>query len=271
MTCGALYCDPLRPEDGVGDCVPFLRFVLASLHNSFSDIEVAAFYDTVGLGVVSGDAYVVDFVFVREVFKCCEEGSAVVRDDLHECAPTTEEFLINEVSDRLSSLVHEHAPLGPGGKGATSLNNVPICTLRHVHGVEMRFVEERSGSCDGRRDAELSKLSELAFVAGSDVPLNVLVESRPPEALEKLRSDGVDAFVSEGIVGLAYQVESRGRVYDLLMDAALLSSPRLTVSEEEGGGVLDESAELVVGDGFRSVRVLEEASDLGDALISDDG
>jgi hypothetical protein len=62
------------------------------------------------------------------------------------------------------------------------LHNITISTRnRHVHRVNVDFGKERSWSGDGWRNEEISHLSNLAEVAGTDEPCYVGFHVQPPE------------------------------------------------------------------------------------------
>jgi hypothetical protein len=55
----------------------------------------------------------------------------------------------------------------------------------HEHGVNVYFTKERGGNGDSRWNANLRRLAELALVAGTDVPFDIVLERRPPEPVEE--------------------------------------------------------------------------------------
>ena len=69
-----------------------------------------------------------------------------------------------------------------------------------MHRVDKCLAEEGSGERDDGRNVNLRGLSKLALVTGGDVPLDVVVESGPPETVEEGAPSRINAFVSEVIV-----------------------------------------------------------------------
>ena len=72
-------------------------------------------------------------------------------------------------------------------------------------------------------------MAKLALVAGVDVPFDVLLNGRPPEAVEESAAGGIESFVAEVVVGIADKWESLvGRDIELMSSVAL-SSPEPVV------------------------------------------
>ena len=96
-------------------------------------------------------------------------------------------------------------------------------------------MEEGSGDGDRGWYANLGSLPELALVACVSVPLDILLERRPPEAIEEGAARRIKPFVAEVVVSVADQWESLVRGNVELMLPIALSSPELVVEEEEPG------------------------------------
>ena len=100
-------------------------------------------------------------------------------------------------------------PLGVSGEGAAGLDDIPVASrLGHDHGVEVGLAEETTYDRHGRRDVEAARLANLAFVAGSYEPFDIVDQHRPPEAEKQTSADSEDTLVPKVIVGLLNQSES---------------------------------------------------------------
>ncbi len=73
---------------------------------------------------------------------------------------------------------------------------------RHKHGVDIGFAEERGWLDDSGRNVDVSSLVDLAQVTGLDVPPDVRLERRPPEAIQECAVSSIKAVVTEVIVGI---------------------------------------------------------------------
>jgi hypothetical protein len=76
-------------------------------------------------------------------------------------------------------------------------------------------------------------LAKLALVTGADVPFDVLVDGRPPEAVEECAARGVEPPVSEVVVGVVNDAGSLIREDEELVSSVTLSSPESTVKQKE--------------------------------------
>ena len=71
-----------------------------------------------------------------------------------------------------------------------SLDNVVVAAgLRHNHSIDMDFVKESTHDRNNWGDVQLGSLANLAFVAGADVPLDVVDQHRPLEAQQQTCPD----------------------------------------------------------------------------------
>ena len=77
------------------------------------------------------------------------------------------------------------------------LNDVLEATSgEHVHGVNVGLAKERSGKRDNGQNVDLGDLPKLALVTGVDIPLDVMIESGPPEVVKNSALSRIDALVS---------------------------------------------------------------------------
>ncbi len=110
----------------------------------------------------------------------------------------------------MASLDAKCAPLGPHGEQAPCLNNVLEARgMWHVYSVDIRFAKERCRQVDGWQQSGLHRLVELALMAGLDIPFNVAVERRPPEAVSDGAPCGVEALVAKAIIGITDEGEAK--------------------------------------------------------------
>lgn len=110
---GFLDRDPFGPEDGVCHLWPLGLVAIGGLHESFSDVSVATFDDTVCLRVVGGNSNMINVIFVRKVSHCGDEGGSVVGNDERNGSPAAEDILVDKFSDGASGLGSKHSPFGP--------------------------------------------------------------------------------------------------------------------------------------------------------------
>src|SRR5882762_1643790 len=106
------------------------------------------------------------------------------------------------------------------------LDNVVKASGRsHEHGVDIYLAEEGSGNGDARSDADFGGLPELALMTGTDVPLDVLIDGRPPEAVSESMACGIEALVAEVVVDGADDGEASGGRNEKLVAASGIVSP----------------------------------------------
>jgi hypothetical protein len=105
--------------------------------------------------------------------------------------------------------------------------------MRHVHCVDVDFVEQHRGVVDGGRKSDFRGLADLALVAGLDEPFDVGFERGPPEAIEEDVACGIEALVAELVVSVADEGVPNGGAGIKLVSAAVLSSPKSPSCEEE--------------------------------------
>jgi len=68
--------------------------------------------------------------------------------------------------------------------------------MRHIHGVDIDFVEKRCRRVDSGWEADFGGLADLALVTSLNVPLDIRLEGWPPEAVEEGVACGVEALVA---------------------------------------------------------------------------
>jgi len=68
--------------------------------------------------------------------------------------------------------------------------------FRHQHCVDIDLSKKSPGSWNGWWNNYLVQESYLTLMASLNVPLDILIEIWPPEALQKPVSDGVNSFMS---------------------------------------------------------------------------
>ncbi len=83
--------------------------------------------------------------------------------------------------------------------------------LWHKHGVDV-YVPEKGKRCrHSRRNVYVPSGTHLTFVTSLDVPFNVLVKGRPPEAIEQTEADGKQTLVSGVVVGFVDECTISGQ------------------------------------------------------------
>ena len=171
------------PKDVGRASWPLGDVAFASLDEGVANRPVLPLDDAIGAGVVGGNANVSDAIPVRKSVQRGDVGGAVVGNDLFDCAPSAQYLLEKKCSDRAASFCAERTPFRPSGERAAGLSDV----LEAVsgcpnHSVDVDFVEEGCWDGDGRGNADLGGLTQLALVAGVDGPCDALLERGPPEA-----------------------------------------------------------------------------------------
>jgi len=68
--------------------------------------------------------------------------------------------------------------------------------MRHIHGVDVDFVEKWRRRVDGGWEVDFGGLADLALVTSLNIPLDVGLEGWPPEAVEEGTACGVEALVA---------------------------------------------------------------------------
>jgi hypothetical protein len=75
-------------------------------------------------------------------------------------------------------------PLRPSRERAVSLDDiVEIRDKQHKHSVDVDFAEEGSWHINSGGNVDLGHLAKLALVASIDIPLDVLLNGGPSEAI----------------------------------------------------------------------------------------
>ena len=60
---------------------------------------------------------------------------------------------------------------------------------RHNHSIDMDLVKQSAYDRNSRGDVQFDSLANLTFVAGVDVPFDVVNQHRPPEVQQQMRLD----------------------------------------------------------------------------------
>ena len=75
-------------------------------------------------------------------------------------------------------------------QGAPSLDDVVVATgLRHNHSIDIDFVKQSTHDKNSQGDVQFGGLVNLIFVAGVDVPCDIIDQHRPPEAQQQTCPD----------------------------------------------------------------------------------
>ena len=93
---------------------------------------------------------------------------------------------------------------------------------------------------------DFSGLMQLALVACVDEPLNVLLESGPPEAVKESAPCGVKPFVAEVVVGVMNEMKSLRRENIKLVPPVVLPSPESPIEDKEACCLSKESSRGLV-------------------------
>ena len=95
-TCRRVDGYALSPEYRRRNLTPLLGITVGGLDQGFSDIEVSALDNSVGLGVIGRDTDVVDTIAVTEDLKRGNVRSAIVRDNGFYCTVVAENVFEDE-------------------------------------------------------------------------------------------------------------------------------------------------------------------------------
>ena len=107
--------------------------------------------------------------------ECSDIGHSVVCHNLLNGSPLAQDLFKEKCTKGASSLGMEYTPLWPRGEQATGLNNVSETScIGHEHGVNVGLVEQGCWCGNGRWDLDFCCLVDLAFMAGLDVPPNIV-------------------------------------------------------------------------------------------------
>ena len=117
----------------------------------------------------------VNVVTRRETVESGNPRCSVVGDDLFESSPSAENVLEEEVRDDIAAFGGGSSCFRPGCQSATTMEDVSVgSALRHVERVEVSFAKNRRNVRNGRRNVKVLGLPNLALVACSDIPANVV-------------------------------------------------------------------------------------------------
>ena len=132
VTSSSANSNMLSPEHQRKDLMPLGLIALAGLHDGFSHIEMLRLNDAISLGVVSGDANVVDAVSVGEDIQGGDVSSSIVSDYLFESTPSAEDILEDEVGDDLSRVGGSSTTFWVRSESISGMDNVAVRSeLRH--------------------------------------------------------------------------------------------------------------------------------------------
>ena len=119
-----------------------------------------------------------------------EQSRAIISNELRNSSPMTENVLKNKRRNHRCVLRSQHTPFQIHSQSALSLDNVAVATrLWHNHSIDMDFLKQSAHSRNSQRDVQFGSLENLAFVAGVDVPFNIVDQYRPPEVQQQTRPD----------------------------------------------------------------------------------
>jgi hypothetical protein len=66
----------------------------------------------------------------------------------------------------------------------------------HEHGVDINLAKEGSRKVNNRQDANLGGLTKLAFMTSVNIPFYILLQRRPPEAVEEHAVSQIKALMA---------------------------------------------------------------------------
>ena len=104
----------------------------------------------------------------------------------------------------------------------------------------MDFVKQSAHDRNSWRDVQFGGLANLTFVAGVDVPLDVIDQHRPPEVQQQTHSDWKDTLVPEAIMCLLSESVMMLNWHNQLMSPMLLSTIQRPVQKEKASGCIDK-------------------------------
>ena len=122
-----------------------------------------------------------------------------------------------------------------------SLDDVVVATGSwHNHSINMCFVEQSIHDRNSWGDVQFSGLANLTFMAGADVPFDVIDQHRPPEAQQQTCLDWKDTLVPKAIVCLLNESVMMPNWHNQLMLSMLLSTVQRPIEKEKASGHIDE-------------------------------
>ena len=202
VACRLPDSDLFGPEDLRKDFTPLEFVALTSLHDGLANVEVFRLDNAVCLRVVARDMNMVDSVSQSKNFESCNIGCSVISNNLFKTSPPAQDVLKDEVSDDLPRIRSSTATFGVGGKSIVSMVNIAIrAQLGHEESVDVSLPEEGGDGRDSGGNVEVLRLLNLAFMAGPGVPMDILIQVRPPE-LKEVASRCKDTLVAEIVVGI---------------------------------------------------------------------
>src|SRR6266404_1151159 len=226
MACGSTSSNLVSPEDVRGYKWPSQNIVFASLEERLLDSPVLPFDNPVCLRVVSRDANMMNAILACQPVQSLNISRTIVCHNLLNGTPSAEDVFKNEAAKGRSGLCAKGAPFWPGSEQAVGLDDVVKASGRsHEHGIDIYLAEEGSGSRDARGNADFGGLLELTLMTGTDVPLDVLIDGRPPEAVSESVVCGIEALVAEVVVDGMDDGEASGGGNEELVAAGGILSP----------------------------------------------
>ena len=117
----------------------------------------------------------VDVVLRSEAVESSYPGCAVVSNNLLKSSPATEDILEEKVRYNVAAFGCSSSCFRPRGEGTAAVEDISVGdALRHVECVEVSLAEDRRNVQNGRRNVEVLGLLNLALVACSDIPANII-------------------------------------------------------------------------------------------------
>jgi len=179
--------------------------------------------------------------------ECRDEGLAVIGDDFDEHAPSAEDVFEDPITKGLCSLFAEHAEFWVVGKRTAALDDVrESAGVQEMHSVHVHLGEKQGRHCDDRWDNNLSGLAELANVARTHIPCDVVSDERPPVSFGDERVSGVKPVMSDVVVCCFHGSSPLSLEEDTLVSALRVALPEYSVVGEKAGRIADNEGVLVV-------------------------
>src|SRR5882672_5746002 len=168
--------DPVGPKHKRSHIDPLGVFIIAGLHEGFTDVEVLLLDNTICLGIVRRNLDVMDAIFLGQVTSCPHKCRTIVGNNFSDSTPSTKDVLKYKIAESLLIFLLKGMPFGPRRHGTTSLDKIAKLVYSwHEHGVNVNLPEEGEDVGNSQGQMNMTGLMSLAWMTCRNEPLHIFL------------------------------------------------------------------------------------------------
>ena len=185
---GFVNSNSFGPENLGQDLTPLRLVPFTGFHDCFPNVEMLGLHDSIGLRIVARDPDMVDVVSLTEPVRSSDIGRGVIGNNFRHTSPPTEDTENKHPND-FSRFRGRSLPFGPRDQSTSGMKYISITSdFRHEEGVHVGSSKQGGNGRNDWRDMKVLHLTNLALMTRLGVPLDVIVQKRPPESDEDIPS-----------------------------------------------------------------------------------